>query len=77
MPAFNADRHIAESIHSVISQTLSDWELIVVDDGSTDKTAEIVAGFGSADTRIKYIYQPNGRLGKARNTGLPIFDRAI
>src|SRR2546430_979121 len=69
MPAFNAERHIVESIQSVLSQTLPDWELVVVDDGSTDNTAEILRTFVSADARIKYVYQPNGRLGKARNTG--------
>jgi teichuronic acid biosynthesis glycosyltransferase TuaG len=68
MPAYNADKYIAESIQSVMAQTLADWELIVVDDGSTDNTAEVVNAFVSADTRIKYFYQPNGRLGKARNT---------
>jgi len=68
MPAYNAERFIAASIRSVLRQTYTDWELIVVDDGSTDKTAEVVDAFVSADARIKYFYQPNGRQGKARNT---------
>jgi teichuronic acid biosynthesis glycosyltransferase TuaG len=68
MPAYNAEKYIAESIQSVITQTLADWELIVVDDGSTDNTAAVVGAFAAADARVKYIYQPNGRLGKARNT---------
>lgn len=68
MPAYNAEKYIAESIQSVMAQTLADWELIVVDDGSTDNTAGVVNAFVSADARIKYVYQPNGRLGKARNT---------
>lgn len=69
MPAYNAEKYIAESIHSVIEQTYRNWELIVVNDGSTDKTAKIVQGF-LHDGRIKHISQPNGRLGKARNTGI-------
>lgn len=70
MPAYNAEQYITESIRSVLDQTYRNWELIVVDDGSTDKTAEIVQGFTVKDKRIKYIFQENGRLGKARNTGL-------
>ena len=70
MPAYNAERYIAESIHSVIAQTYTNWELIIVDDGSTDGTAGIVKNFSSIDNRIKYIYQPNQQMGKARNTGI-------
>jgi teichuronic acid biosynthesis glycosyltransferase TuaG len=70
MPAYNAEKYIAASIESVLTQTYSNWELIVVDDGSTDRTATVVQEFVSRDSRIKYIFQENGRLGKARNTGI-------
>ena len=70
MPAYNAEKYIADSIRSVIAQTYSDWELIVVDDGSTDTTAAVVREFVSRDSRIKYIFQENGLPGKARNTGI-------
>lgn len=70
MPAYNAEKYIAGSIKSVLAQTYSDWELIVVDDGSTDNTAGVVREFVNRDSRIKYIFQQNGRLGKARNTGI-------
>jgi glycosyltransferase involved in cell wall biosynthesis len=70
MPAYNAEKFIAESIQSVLDQTYKNWELLVVDDGSTDKTAEIALRLGEKESRIKYIFQPNGRLGKARNTGI-------
>ena len=70
MPAFNAGNYIDESIRSVLAQTFADWELIVVDDGSTDNTATIVQEFVRQDDRIKYLFQENGRLGKARNTGI-------
>lgn len=70
MPAYNAGKYIADSIRSVLAQTYSDWELIVVDDGSTDDTASVVQRFASDDQRIKYFFQENGRLGKARNTGI-------
>ena len=70
MPAYNAEKYIADSIRSVLAQTYSNWELIVVDDGSTDRTANIVREFAGHDSRVRYIFQENGRLGKARNTGI-------
>lgn len=70
MPAYNAEKYIADAIQSVLAQTYSAWELIVVDDGSIDRTATIVNEFVRQDSRIKYIFQENGRLGKARNTGI-------
>lgn len=70
MPAYNAERFIAASIRSVLRQTYTDWELIVVDDGSTDETAEIVHRFCQEDPRIKYFSQPNGGQSNARNAGI-------
>jgi glycosyltransferase involved in cell wall biosynthesis len=70
MPAYNAEAFIKDSIGSVIDQTYSNWELIVIDDGSTDGTAEIVKQLQLAEARITYLYQPNGKQGKARNLGI-------
>lgn len=70
MPAYNGERYIAESIRSAINQTYQNWELIVIDDGSTDRTADIVREFQSTDRRLVYLFQPNGRQGRARNTGI-------
>jgi teichuronic acid biosynthesis glycosyltransferase TuaG len=70
MPAYNAERHIAESIRSVLDQTYSRWELIIVNDGSTDSTADVVREFLDLDSRIKYFYQENKKLSAARNTGI-------
>lgn len=71
MAAYNAERHIAESIDSVIAQTVSDWELIVVDDGSRDRTTKIVAGYTRVDSRIRLISQP-ANLGPAHARNLAI-----
>src|SRR5438128_10290292 len=68
MPAFNAERHIGDSIQSVLDQTLADWELIVVDDGSTDHTATVVGRFN--DSRVHYVKRENGGQAAARNTGI-------
>ncbi len=65
-PAYNASKYIAETISSVQNQTYTTWELIIVDDGSTDNTSEVIKPF-LKDTRIKYFYQTNGKQGKARN----------
>src|ERR1044071_7783966 len=70
MPAYNAERYIAASVRSVLAQTYQNWELIIVDDGSTDGTAAVAKSFAEADGRVRYVYQPNGRLGNARNTGI-------
>jgi len=70
MPAYDAEKYVAESIRSVLDQTYSNWELIVVDDGSTDGTGDIVQNFSATDSRIKYFFQQNGGQGKARNTGI-------
>ena len=70
MPAYNAGRHIAESVESVLAQTFGDWELVVVDDGSADDTGEVVARFASKESRVRYVRRPNGGQAAARNTGL-------
>ena len=68
MPAYNAERYIASAIESVLAQTYSDWELLVVDDGSTDRTGEIAAGVG--DPRVRVLRQANGGEAAARNHAL-------
>jgi glycosyltransferase involved in cell wall biosynthesis len=70
MPAYNGERFIAQSILSVLNQTYSDLELIVVDDGSTDRSAEIVRELQKTDNRIRYLSQENSGQGAARNTGI-------
>jgi len=71
-PAYNAGDYINEAIGSVLFQTYPNWELIVVDDGSTDDTAEIVKNYSARDSRIKYHYQENQRMASARNAGIKL-----
>lgn len=67
IPAYNCEDFILETIESILSQTYKDYEIIVVNDGSTDRTAEILQRYGN---KIRYIYQPNGGTCKAVNTGI-------
>jgi glycosyltransferase involved in cell wall biosynthesis len=71
IPAFNAARYLPFAIESVISQTFDDWQILLVDDGSTDNTGDVVAPFVSRyDSKIKYIKQENRGLPAARNTAI-------
>jgi len=68
IPSYNRTQFIAEAIQSVLEQTFRDFELIVVDDGSTDDTAAVVGDF--TDPRLRYVYQTNQERSAARNHGL-------
>jgi glycosyltransferase involved in cell wall biosynthesis len=68
MPAYNAGKYIAEAIRSVLEQDFSDYELLIVDDGSSDDTREIINGF--PDLRIRLLEQENQGISAALNAGL-------
>lgn len=70
IPAFNAEDTIEATLDSLLAQTLSDFEVIIVDDGSTDNTPRIVDNYALIDHRIKAIHTVNGGQSCARNTGL-------
>lgn len=69
IPTFNRARSLPETIQSVLDQSASNWELIIVDDGSTDNTRDIVDCF-LADRKIKYYFQENAGVSVARNEGV-------
>ncbi|NMZ34903.1 glycosyltransferase family 2 protein [Pseudomonas proteolytica] len=71
MPAFNAELTLAESIQSVLGQTLGSFELLIVDDCSTDGTRDLILSFAAADQRIRPIFlQENGGVASARNAAI-------
>ena len=75
LPAFNAEDHIRSAIESVRRQTLRSWELLVIDDGSTDETADIVELY--QDPRIRLFRQSNLGVSAARNVGLKSMRSAL
>lgn len=70
VPIYNSESLLPRCVGSVLAQTASDWELVLVDDGSTDGSAEICRKYAEADARIKYIFKENGGVSSARNAGL-------
>ncbi len=71
IPAYNAERYLAEAIESVLAQTFEDWRIVLVDDGSTDNTAIVLAPYiERLGTRLKVIKQSNRGLPAARNTAI-------
>lgn len=74
MPAYNAEKYIETAIRSVLLQTYKNWELLILDDGSTDRTAEIAEKFANEDPRIRVLLNPkNMGVARTRNRG---FDEA-
>lgn len=69
IPVYNVELYLGECIDSILFQTFSDFEVIIVNDGSTDSSSSIISNYTS-DTRIKSIYQANMGLPEARNTGI-------
>ena len=72
IPVYNAEKYISQALDSVLSQSLKDIEVICVDDGSTDKSLEILRQYEGNDTRVKVITQKNQHAGVARNKGIEI-----
>ena len=70
IPTYNRADLLPRAINSVLNQTFQDFELIIVDDGSTDNTKQVVEEFQKKDKRIKYIWQENSGLPTSRNTGI-------
>jgi glycosyltransferase involved in cell wall biosynthesis len=70
IPTYNRAHILPSTIESVINQTYNNWELIIVDDGSTDNTKEVVNAIAEQGHRVKYLYQENAERSVARNNGI-------
>ena len=69
IPCYNCEKYVAKCLDSVLAQTFQDWEAIVVNDGSTDGSVEILNRYAAKDSRIKVVTQENQCLSMARNNG--------
>lgn len=70
VPVYNVEQYLSDCIRSILCQTYKDFELILVDDGSPDRSGEICDRYAEQDARIRVIHQPNGGVSRARNVGL-------
>ena len=68
VPVYNVEKYLEKCVESILSQTFSDFELILVDDGSTDSSGKICDQFAQKDSRIRVIHKENGGISSARNT---------
>lgn len=70
VPVYNVEQYLSDCIRSILCQTYKDFELILVDDGSPDRSGEICDRYAEQDARIRVIHQPNGGVSRARNNGI-------
>lgn len=70
VPVYNAEQFLDRCINSILNQTYQKIELILVDDGSKDRSAEICTAWMSKDERVSYYYQKNAGVSTARNNGI-------
>lgn len=72
LPVYNVEKYLERCINSIVEQTYTDIEIILVDDGSPDNSPEICDQYAQRDSRVKVLHKPNGGLSDARNAGLEI-----
>lgn len=70
IPVYNLEKYIENCLNSITAQTYKNIEIICIDDGSTDRSAEIIKNYAATDNRVKYFYQQNSGVSAARNRGL-------
>lgn len=70
VPVYNAEPYLAACVESILRQTFADWELILVDDGSADRSGQLCEKYAAADPRVHALRRANGGVSRARNTGL-------
>ncbi len=77
MPVHNAERYVAEAVNSILRQTYADFEFVIIDDGSTDRSHEILLSLAERDPRIRLVSRPNTGLLRALNEGLALCRRQL
>ena len=72
IPVYNSEKYLEKCIDSILGQTFQDFELLLIDDGSTDSSGEICDRYAVHDSRIKVLHKPNGGVSSARNIGIEL-----
>lgn len=72
IPVYNGEDSLSISLESLLEQTYSNFEVVIIDDGSKDGTRDVVGKYNAIDSRFKYIYQPNSGVSVARNNGMKV-----
>ena len=72
VPVYKAEQYLHQCIDSILSQTFTDWQCILVDDGSPDGSRAICDEYAQKDARIQVIHKDNGGVSSARNVGLDV-----
>lgn len=70
IPVYKAEKYLNRCIDSILAQTFTDWELLLIDDGSPDRSGDICDEYAKKDTRIRVFHKNNGGVSSARNLGL-------
>lgn len=70
IPVYNAEKYLRETLDSLLNQTMKDFEVLLIDDGSQDSSPAICDEYAARDTRFRVIHKPNGGVSKARNLGM-------
>ena len=70
IPVYNTEKYLPRCIESVLAQTFVDWEMLLIDDGSTDASGSICDEYAASDSRIRVFHKENGGVSSARNVGL-------
>ena len=70
IPVYNSEKYLRNCLNSVVAQTYSQWECLLIDDGSTDHSSEICKSYSERDSRFKYLRKKNGGVADTRNYGL-------
>ena len=73
VPVYNLEGYVTNCLNSLVNQTYGNLEILCIDDGSTDKSADVIKAFAEKDDRVIYLYKENGGVSSARNMGLDMF----
>ena len=73
VPVYNLEGYVTNCLNSLVNQTYRNLEILCIDDGSTDKSADMIKAFAEKDDRVIYLYKENGGVSSARNMGLDMF----